>query len=165
MKSVSKGFTIIELLIVMGIMGVLAALALPLYQDYTIKAQMERIHTEINTIRRNADVMVLRGGQPTAVASEDSTRHANGRMRYYIGADIWAIGSDLIADAELKYELPGSNFSGIHLTVGDTANRAIHGLEIEYSRDAFGAWTCVMKTGATGAWKSDYAWPECSVES
>lgn len=159
------GFTIIELLIVMGIMGVLSALALPLYQNYTIKAQMERIHTEISTIRRNADVMVLRGGQPTAVESEDSTRHANGQMRYYIGADIWAIGSDLVKDAELKYELPEGKFSGIHLTVGDTANRAIHGLKIEYSRDASGVWTCIMKTGATGAWSSDYAWPECLVES
>lgn len=159
------GYTVIELLIVLGIIGILSAVALPLYQDYTIKTQVERIHTEVNTIRRNADVMMLRGGQPTAVAAEDSTRHANGQMRYYIGANIWAIGSDLISGAELKYELPGSTFSGLHLVVGDTANRAIHGLEIEYSRDTFGVWRCVMKTGKTGKWKPDYAWPECAVES
>lgn len=45
MKAIQKGFTLIELMIVIAIVGILAAVALPAYQDYTARAQMSEALT------------------------------------------------------------------------------------------------------------------------
>jgi type IV pilus assembly protein PilA len=68
MKSMQKGFTLIELMIVVAIIGILAALAIPAYQDYTARAQM-------------SEAMVLASGLKTAVSevySQDGSCPTNG---------------------------------------------------------------------------------------
>ena len=51
MKIKSNGFTLIELMVVVAIIGILAAIALPAYQDYTIRAQMVEGITMTNAIK------------------------------------------------------------------------------------------------------------------
>ena len=63
MKAIQKGFTLIELMIVIAIIGILAIIALPAYQDYTARAQV-------------SEAIVLAEGQKAAVAEYYATNGA-----------------------------------------------------------------------------------------
>jgi type IV pilus assembly protein PilA len=64
-KTLQKGFTLIELMIVVAIIGILAAVALPAYQDYTIRAKMSEVILALSSCRTSI-TEVYQSGPTTA---------------------------------------------------------------------------------------------------
>ena len=79
MKRIQKGFTLIELMIVVAIIGILAAVALPAYQDYTVRAKV----SELVLAASNAKVTVAENAQTNttlANAGQGATIMATGKV-------------------------------------------------------------------------------------
>jgi type IV pilus assembly protein PilA len=96
MKAVQKGFTLIELMIVVAIIGILAAIAIPAYQDYTIRAQVTEGLSLVSGIKTNIeDFYQQKGVFPAAVvttAGPTGLAYAAVPVGKYGSADIAANG-------------------------------------------------------------------------
>jgi type IV pilus assembly protein PilA len=84
MKKVQQGFTLIELMIVVAIIGILAAVALPAYQDYTVRAKV-------------SEVVLAASSAKTAVAEWAQTKNALPTAAEYVPA--WTATSKVSAVA------------------------------------------------------------------
>ena len=66
MKNVQKGFTLIELMIVVAIIGILAAVAIPSYQNYTLKAKFTEVVNAVGPMKTGINLCISAGNCGTA---------------------------------------------------------------------------------------------------
>jgi type IV pilus assembly protein PilA len=135
MKAIQKGFTLIELMIVVAIIGILAAIAIPAYQTYTIRAQV-------------SEASSLIGGVETAFAENYANTGSAASSNSAVGIQA-AIAGTYISTVAL------TGGGQITVTYGAGANAKINGQTLTYTAYASPngdiAWVCNDGTAATKA--------------
>src|SRR5690554_6330504 len=137
MKNVQKGFTLIELMIVVAIIGILAAVAIPQYQNYIAKTQVSRVMAETGAIRTAVETCMM-----------DGIDEADCEVGWTLSNIIGTGGVD-VGDQEgltVTYDLDDGS-AEIKASFGGNASSAVRGDELTWTRaanddDNPGAWTC-----------------------
>ena len=138
MKTVQKGFTLIELMIVVAIIGILAAIAIPAYQDYTIRSQVtEGLNLASDLKAGIGEFYAQNGSWPTLANLGISGGATSKSGKYVTGINVAAGG-------------------GIDITFGNQANAANLATEVLSLRPAPNAngdliWVCCNKAVPAGA--------------
>ena len=163
MKAIQKGFTLIELMIVVAIIGILAAIALPMYQDYISESQVTRVTGELAARKTIVDAALFKG-RKLSLASDMGTTTDTDALSLYKGTNTTDTVSNLVSGYTMaNFGTPQAN-GNLVATLGGSANSAIAGTVIAYTRDAQGNWTCavVPNTAAGSAWKDKFLPSGCT---
>lgn len=148
-RNVQKGFTLIELMIVVAIIGILAAIAIPQYQTYVAKSQVQRVVSEAGAIKTAVEACLLDG--KTAVGAATTTTNCDPQAT---GSNILTgasqTGATLPANTGVpQVTLSATAASTIVATFGNSAATALKvaNSTITWSRATDGTWTCTAGAG------------------
>lgn len=145
--SKNAGFTLIELMIVVAIISILAAIATPSYQGYIIKAQTNRAVGELSAYKAPLEERTGSGG---SVTNNDIGYTPSNLTN---GAQAVNIGS-----------LNPDGSGQLQVTMGGNAHPNLTGLVLHFDRDVTGNWECVAANNAVASsWKSSYLPPGCRL--
>ena len=130
MKRVQQGFTLIELMIVVAIVGILAAIALPAYQDYTIRARVSEALASAGACKTQfAEFMAARGTAPTSLAESGCSDTPS---QYAIAPIVAASGITMTTSADPALQGAASktftlvpSLSGTNITAWDCSPGSI----------------------------------------
>ena len=136
MKKLQQGFTLIELMIVVAIIGILAAVAIPSYQDYTARAQVTEAMSLTSGMKTAlAEWYADQGSFPSLVASVSDS--ASGK---YVSSIVFVVGG-------------ATGVININATMKDSGvNAAIAGMVFSVATTSGGnRWSCGNQAGMQSA--------------
>ena len=141
--SKTQGFTLIELLAIFAIIGILASIAMPLYQDYVARSQVSRLFGEVSGLKETIELELLEGGDPVSTSLQ------------VLG---WT-QSSLLSIAPLI----SSNAGVIKVvaTLEGNSIAAISGATIAIERAVDGSWTCEVDGSGAAAFKDNFVPEGC----
>jgi len=147
-RRAQAGFTLIELMIVVAIIGILAAIAIPQYQTYVAKSQVTRVVGEAGSLKSAIEACVLDG--KTAVGDPATTTNCDPQATYSNLQGAGGNAAPTIAAASIPANtgVPLVTWGSattptlVEATFGNSAAQALSGKKVIWTRDIGGSWTC-----------------------
>ena len=146
MKQIQKGFTLIELMIVVAIIGILAAVALPAYQDYTVRAKISEVILAMSACRTSITEVYQTGG--TAPGANAWGCESGVASRYVAGLQTSDDGKVTATITGINGDVNGKFITLVPLVGNATTVAVAKGTPNNMGSGLFG-WRCGATTDGT----------------